>query len=135
MISDNIYFLKQIELFLNTLDTGFIDEHLSMDIEYSSPALSMAIINKNNVMQYLNEVIGIIKKYMWSNKILLNASIGYLPSMQMQPCIELIQMINNDRLRFIVLADSDGIFITEINIFKIPKTAEVIYYEQDIFFN
>lgn len=91
MISDNIYFLKQIELFLNTLDIRFIDEHLSMNIEYSSPARGMVIQCKNDVIQYLNNVIRYIKKYMWSKRILLNASIEYLLSMNMRPCIEVLQ--------------------------------------------
>lgn len=129
------FLLQQLVKCWNNLNTNHIEQYLSEDVIYESQYVLNPLVSKTEVLEYLRGKFKTIIHKMRSELILLNATIGYLPSMNMRSCIVLSQIIGDKLHQSTVLIEIKNSRISRIDICMIPEPNEVIFADLKINFN
>jgi len=127
--------LKQLERCWNTLDASNLESLLSEDVVYESQHVLNCIDYKYEIIDYFHGKFLSIKKEMKSRLILINATIGFIPKMNMRPCIVLSQIIGDQLNQSTVLIEIKDSLISRIDLCFIPDPNEVIFSERKNKFN
>ncbi|HMQ67674.1 MAG TPA: hypothetical protein PKA90_07155 [Ignavibacteria bacterium] len=135
MNNRELILLKQLAKCWNELDTIHLERYLSEYVIYESQYVLTPLLGKIEVLDYLDEKFLTIRNHMKTKLILINASIGYLPSMSMRSCIILSQIIEKEMNQSTVLIEIKDSLISRIDICFIPATKDVMFEGMEINLN
>jgi len=127
METTELVLLKKLEKCWNTLDASNLESLLSEDVIYESQHVLNCIDYKYELIDYFHGKFLTIKEEMNSRLILINATVGYIPKMNMRPCIVLSQIIGDQLNQSTVLIEIKDSLISRIDLCFIPDPKEVIF--------
>lgn len=125
MRTDQTKLLRQLKSAWNNLDTRHIESYLSEDVVYESQWVLISIRGKPEVLKFLEGKFQTIKN-IENGFFMINAAIGYIPSMDMRPCILLSQIYTDELTLVTVLIEVKNSLISRIDLCFIPSPEEII---------
>ncbi len=135
MDSRELILLIQLKKCWNELNTVHLERYISENVIYESQYVLNPLTDKKAVLKYLREKFFNIRNHMKTELILINATIGYLPSMKMRSCIVLSQIIGTAMNQSTVLIESKNSLISRIDVCLIPPPVDVMFENIEINFN
>ena len=118
--------LIQLKLSWENLDVKYLESFLDKNIIYESQWVFTPLKGKEKVIEYLQGKFKTIQREIDLNQITLNTETGFIPSMNMRPCIILSQTIGSELEKVTLLIEVKNSLISRIDICFIPSPEDVL---------